>query len=431
MHLDSASRMSIIHSMNETYSRPDVYLPRWITESLRQASQDHPVVVLTGARQVGKSTLLRQAQPFASWRFQTMDDYAILRQAQEDPHGLWAGTEQVILDEVQKAPGLLSAVKQSVDERPSRRRFVLSGSANLLLLKQVSESLAGRAVYLTLHPMALGELRQAAPPDTLARALAGDWPADGQLGPELPEMLPLLLRGMMPALLALPSSNAWARWWDGYVAAYLERDLRQLSQIEHLVDFRRLMELLALRSGQLLNQSDLARDAQLSQPTAHRYLNMLEATYLFERLPAYTASRTVRLVKAPKAFWNDPALAVFLSGYYTEGDLRPARELGAYFETLIFHHLRVLSELLVPAARLYYWRLQSGQEVDFVVEHGRRLLGIEAKMSAQVGYGDTVALRRFLNAYPQASGGLVLYQGQSVRHLSNKIVAIPWTLITG
>ena len=423
--------MDTIQGMNEIYSRPDAYLPRWITPGLRQASRDHPVIVLTGARQTGKSTLLRNAEPFASWRFQTLDDYATLRQAQEDPRGLWAGTERVILDEVQRAPGLLAAVKQAVDEQPGRYRFVLSGSANLLLLKQVSESLAGRAVYLTLHPMTLGELRQAPPPDTLARALAGEWPADGQTTPEPPDLLPLLLRGLMPTLLTLSSPSAWVRWWDGYVTAYLERDLRQISQIEHLVDFRRLMELLALRSGQLLNQSELARDAQLSQPTAHRYINMLEVTYLFERLPAYTASHTTRLVKAPKAFWNDPALAVFLSGYYAEDGLRHARELGTYFETLLFHHLRVLSELLVPPARLHFWRLQNGQEVDFVVEHGRRLLGIEVKMSTQVGYGDTAALRQFLSAYPQASGGLVVYQGRVVRHLSEKIVAIPWTLLAG
>lgn len=417
--------------MNDNHSHPERYLARWLTDDLRQASQDHPVIVLTGARQVGKSTLLRNAAPFASWRFHTLDDYDTLRQAREDPRGLWAGAEQVVLDEVQKAPDLLAAVKQAVDERRGRTRFVLSGSANLLLLRHVSESLAGRAVYFTLHPMTLGEIHGSPPPALLAQALAGHWPAEGELAQDAPDVVPFLLRGFMPPLLALSSPNAWVRWWNGYVTTYLERDLRQLSQIANLLDFRRLMELLALRSGQVLNQSELARDAGLSQPTAHRYLNLLESTYLFERLPAYGSNRTRRLVKAPKAFWNDPALALFLAGHYDQEALRSSRELGAALETLIFHHLRVLANVMTPPARLYYWREHGGLEVDFILEHGRQVLGMEVKLSTQVGYGDAAPLRRFLEECPQASGGMILYAGKAIRHLSDNIVAIPWPLLTG
>jgi len=422
--------------MNDNYSRPEGYLDRWLTDDLRQASQDHSahrsaVIVLTGARQVGKSTLLHNAEPFASWRFHTLDDYDTLRQAREDPRGLWAGADQVILDEVQKAPNLLAAVKQTVDEQPGRHRFVLSGSANLLLLKQVSESLAGRAVYFTLHPMTLGEIHASPPSTLLAQALAGHWPAEGDLVQDTPDPAPLLLRGLMPPLLTLSSASARVRWWNGYVTTYLERDLRQLSQIDHLLDFRRLMELLALRSGQVLNQSELARDAGLSQPTAHRYFNLLESTYLFERLPAYGSNRTRRLIKAPKAFWNDPALALFLAGYYAEEALRSSREMGAALETLIFHHLRVLASLMTPPARLYFWREHNGLEVDFILEHGRQVLGIEVKLSSQVGYGDAAPLRRFLEECPQASGGMILYAGKAVRRLSDKIVALPWPLLTG
>jgi predicted AAA+ superfamily ATPase len=417
--------------MNNLYSPPDLYYPRWLTTALQQASQDYPVVVLTGARQVGKSTLLLNAAPFREWRFHTLDDFGVLRQAYERPEELWAGTDRVVLDEVQKAPGLLLAVKQAVDRHPGRLRFALSGSANLLLMRQVSESLAGRAVYFVLHPMTLGEMQRAAPPNTLARALTGDWPEEGMLDASPPDPVEALLRGFLPPLLTLGSPQAWTRWWDGYVTTYLERDLRQLSQIDNLLDFRRLMEMLALRTGQVLNQSELGRDARVSQPTVHRYLNMLETTHLFERLPAYLANRTSRLLKSPKVFWNDPALAVFLSGYFETASLRQARELGAYFETMIFHHLRVLAGLMVPPARLYFWRTRSGTEVDFVVEHGRRLLAIEVKRAAQVNYGDAAALRAFLEEYPEASGGLLLYGGRAVRRLGEKIVALPWTMMTG
>lgn len=417
--------------MNDFYTSPAIYYPRWLTPILQTAWQDYPVVVVTGARQVGKSTLLLNAEPFRDWRFHTLDDFAVLRQARETPQELWAGTDRVVLDEVQRAPELLLAIKQAVDRDPGRRRFVLSGSANLLLMRRVSESLAGRAMYFILRPMTLGEIHRVSPPDVLSRVLNGDWPAEETLPNAPADPVEHLLRGFLPALLTIERPEAWIRWWSGYVATYLERDLRQFSQVEDLLDFRRLMELLALRSGQVLNQSELGRDARLSQPTVHRYLNLLETTQLFERLRAYTVSRTSRLLKSPKVFWNDPGLAVFLSGYFGLEDLRRARELGAYFETLIFHHLQVLAGLMTPPARLYFWRTQRGQEVDFVVEHGRRLAAIEVKQAMQVSYGDVASLRAFLEEYPEAAGGVLLYGGRAIRRLGERIVALPWTMVTG
>jgi hypothetical protein len=417
--------------MNKSYSPLEGYYSRWITPALQAASRDHPVVVLTGARQVGKSTLLTNAEPFREWHFHSLDDFAILRQAHQAPESLWAGTKQVVLDEVQKAPELLSVIKQVVDRHPNQYRFVLSGSANLLLMKQVSESLAGRAVYFILDPLTLGEAHQAPPPTLLTQALSGNFPEEGVLSQPAPDSTSDLLRGLMPPLLNLDTPQAWVRWWDGYVTTYLERDLRQVSQIESLLDFRRMMELTALRSAQVINQSDLARDAQLSQSTAHRYLNILETTHMFERLSAFTTSHTTRIVKAPKAFWNDTGLAIFLSGYFDEPELRAARELGSYFESFIYHHLRVLTRLMTPAGRLYFWRTRTGLEVDFVVEHGRRVLAIEVKRATQVGYGDTAGLRAFLSEHPKASGGLLIYTGREIRRLDKTIVAVPWTLLTG
>jgi predicted AAA+ superfamily ATPase len=408
-----------------------VYRERWLTPLLQNAIKDHQIIVLTGARQVGKSTLLLNAEPFRGWRFHTLDDFGTLEQAHSHPESLWAGTNQVVLDEVQKAPELLLAVKKTVDQHPGKYQFVLSGSTNLLLMKQVSESLAGRAIYFVLDPMSIGEMHNRSHPDILFTTLSGDFPEEAQLPNALPNSAKYILRGFMPPLLTLESSEAWTRWWDGYVATYLERDLRQVAQIDALLDFRRVMELAALRSGQLINQSELARDARLSQPTTHRYLNLLETTYLFDRLPAYMASRTTRLLKSPKAYFNDPALAVFLSGYYELEDLLKAREYGAYFETFIYHHLRVLARLMVPSGRLHFWRTLEGNEVDFVLEYGRRLLAIEVKLTDSLGYRDTAGLRFFLENHPETSGGLVVYCGREVKRMDEKIVAIPWSLVTG
>jgi predicted AAA+ superfamily ATPase len=335
------------------------------------------------------------------------------------------------LDEVQKAPQLLVAVKKTVDQHPGRYQFVLSGSANLLLMKQVSESLAGRAIYFILDPMSLGEMHDRPHPDVLLRALNGEFPEEGSRATAFSDPAETILRGFMPPLLNLDSSQAWTRWWDGYVATYLERDLRQVAQIEALLDFRRVMELAALRSAQLINQSELSRDARLSQPTVHRYLNLLETTHLFDRIPAYTTSRTTRLLKSPKAFFNDPALAVFLSGYFELEDLLKAREYGAYFETFIYHHLRILARLMTPSARLYFWRTFEGNEVDFVLEYGRRLLAVEVKRTDNLGYRDTGGLHLFLEQNPKTSAGLIIYSGRDVKRLDEKIVAIPWPLVTG
>jgi uncharacterized protein len=417
--------------MNNSYSPPINYIPRWITPLLVKALDDMPVLVLTGARQVGKSTLLLNEKPFSDFRFLSMDDYDVLRQANNRPEALWTGTDRVILDEVQKTPNLLAAVKQEVDRAPGRTKFVLSGSANLLLMRQVSESLAGRAIYHVLDPLTLGEINREAPPDLILKILAGEWPKERSLPESPPDVLPSIQRGLMPALQRLLTAPSWVRWWDGYVATYLERDLRQVAQIDALVDFRRLMVLLALRSGQMLNQSDLARDAGLSQPTAHRYLNLLETTHLFERVPAYTANRTTRMLKAPKVYWNDTGLAVFLAGYFQEEELRKARELGNFFETFIYHHLRVLAQLMTPPARLFNWRTQAGQEVDFVLEYGRKVLAIEVKQTSRPGYGDTTGLKLFMANHPDAVGGLLLHSGQDIRWLGERILAVPWTLVTG
>jgi hypothetical protein len=360
-----------------------------------------------------------------------MDDFDVLRQARQAPEALWAGAESVVLDEVQKVPELLSAIKQAVDKHRGGCCFVLSGSANLLLMKQVSESLAGRAVYFVLRPITLGEMHQVQPPNLIESALSGELPEEASDLSALADPVPLLLRGFMPALLNLESPQAWVRWWDGYVATYLERDLRQISQIDSLLDFRRVMELAALRSGQLLNQSEIGRDALLSQPSVHRYLNLMETTHLFTRLPAYASSHTVRPVKSPKAYWTDPGLAVFLSGYYDEESLRKSRELGAYFETLVYHHLSVLASLLTPTARLHFWRARNGREMDFIVEHGRRLLAIEVKLTTRPRYKDAAGLRSFMEEHPQTAAGLLIHAGQVIRRLDQNIVAVPWTQLTG
>lgn len=383
-------------------------------------------MVLTGARQVGKSTLLRHAHPISNWRYHSLDDLDVLEQAEKDPEVLWAGTDRVVIDEAQRVPKLFLAVKRTVD-RDRKKRFVLSGSANFQLLLQVSESLAGRAVYFVLRSMTLGERRGHAAPTLVTQLLKGQFPSEDRT-PPTSDPLVYAVNGFMPALLTLSSRAAVLGWWQGYVSTYLERDLRAFSQVGSLSDFRRVMELASLRTGQLVNQTEIARDAGVSQPTVHRYLNLLETSFLLHRLPAYAKSRTKRLVKSPKVYWADPALAVFLMGYYEVESLREAREAGAVFENLLLVHFQALADLLLPTGRLYYWRTVSGVEVDFVLEWGRKLVAFETKLAATPRYRDARGLVAFLAEYPGCSAGILVHCGEEVLRLGERIVAVPWHL---
>ncbi len=418
--------------MNKSHSSTELsFLPRWLAPQLGRAINDHPVVVLTGARQVGKSTLLRHEEPTKYWKYITLDNLDALRQGERDPAGLWAGADHVILDEVQRLPGILPAVKQAVDEHPRKMRFVLSGSANLLLMQQVSESLAGRAVYLSLLPMTIGEMRKKPFSSKLQAVLEGRFPKEEQMASATDDPISAISNGFMPGLLGLPSLESRTRWWEGYTATYLERDLRRLSQVESLSDFRTVMEVLALRCGQVINQTEVARDSCVSQPTIHRYLNLLETTCLVDRIAAFARNRTTRLIKSPKLHWVDPALAAYLGGLYDEASIKASREAGPLFENLIFHHLKVMAGMFTPKLRLYHWRTLKGNEVDFVLEWGRKIAAVEVKLNSSPRYADCRGLEAFLNDHPEAGGGILIHTGRDVVRMGKKIVALPWTALVG
>lgn len=422
--------LNIIRGMNDYQPHDELkYKPRWIAPLLRDAAKDHSIVVLTGARQVGKSTLLQHESPFDDWRYITLDDFDVLSQVKSDPTSLWAGTDYVVLDEVQKSTKLLDAVKIAVDSTYNKHRFILSGSANILLMKKVSESLAGRAVYFALNPMTIGEMNNLSPTNLLEILLRGELPGEGKIKPAAAAPFSQMWKGFMPPLMQMKTSASVLRWWEGYVATYLERDLRQLSQIDSLSDFRRLMVALALRCGQILNQTEVARDTAISQPTVHRYINLLETTCLMERLPAFAVNRTKRLIKSPKVMWVDPGLVSFLAGHYDIESLMSSREAGGIFESMIYLHLKALAQLLIPRPRIFYWRTTTGKEVDFVLEWGRKLLAIEVKLSSKPKFSDVETLRLFMDEYPETSAGVLIYGGDEIKIMGEKIVAIPWFLL--
>jgi predicted AAA+ superfamily ATPase len=405
-------------------------LPRLLEPVLEKTLRAFPVVVLSGARQTGKTTLVRHRAWGVPRTFRTLDDLRVLERAEREPEALLDEADVLTLDEVQRAPSLLVAVKRLVDDGRRPGRFLLTGSANLLLMKHVSESLAGRAAYLHLGPMTQAEKEARAPAPLLwSRLLDADDVKEATRAAE--EAVPAkghwtawALEGGYPPVLPL-SADDRARWFDGYVATYLERDLRQLAEITNLADFRRLIEVSSLRVGGLLNVADLARDAGLSRPTAHRYVGLLEVSFQVRLLRPYAKSRTKRLVKTPKLYWTDTGLAAHLAGLGTPKDLREATRSGVFLENVVLSHLDTWRETLAPRPEIYFYRTATGVEVDFVIEQRRRLLPVEVKASTSVRAADAEALEAFLDEHAGARFGVVVHAGDDVFPVTSRVVAVP------
>lgn len=405
------------------------YKKRWMAERLREALPVAPVVVLTGARQVGKSTLLMNEPPFNRWPRFSLDDPELLRFAKTQPREMITTYDNVIIDEVQKAPTLLSYIKLAVDEN-RQRRFVLSGSANLLLMKKISESLAGRAVYFELLPFSLQEYLEKTS-WIISFVQEGFKMPSLENAPPLESLEFLIFRGFIPPVTTFSSASEISLWWKGYIATYLERDLRDLAQIANLVDFHRFMEILALRTANILKQSEAARDAGLSAASATRYINLLETSGLFYRLRPFFKNITKRLIKAPKAYFMDTGLICNLAGF-KKSDYIPEEFYARLFETFVFQNLYTLA--LYLQGNLYYFRTLGGKEieVDFILEVENKILAFEVKYKPEVELKDAESLLKFAELLEQKESLIlkaVIYTGQEIKTLPGNVVALPWWVI--
>jgi len=403
----------------------DTIKPRWLLRNLRSALRVLPVCVLTGSRQTGKTTLAKSIEP--SRAYFTLDEVGVLDQAERNPDSLLA-TRPVILDEVQRAPQLLLAVKRAVDERRRPGDFILTGSANLLLMEKVADTLAGRAIYMELPPFCPAEWQERkdalAPLDHL---FSPDF--DWRQWPDEPgDWQTWLLRGGFPPALQIDSEADRSLWFAAYVQTYLERDLRQLSAVSSLPDFQRVMALAAQRTGKLLNQADLARDAALSHATTHRHLNLLETGCLITRIRPLATNPSATLIKAPKLLWADCGLAASLAGIKSSTDLAHRLDAGFWLEQTLFQTLQTWRALEPQRRRLHFWRDHAGHEVDFILEQDHKWVAVEIKTSGQVTSSDMSGIRAFRDSLKQKASlmrGVVLHAGKA-RPLDVHDMALPW-----
>jgi predicted AAA+ superfamily ATPase len=381
-------------------------------------------VVISGPRQAGKSTLATHHPKLASRPYFSLDDDATLLRMQADRRAFLKSEPEMIIDEVQRDPPLILAIKVVVDQqRPQKRgQFVLTGSANLLMMKHVSDSLAGRAYYLNLQTLTRREQQGLGTAGIWTRFFetsVADWldvvRAERAHHEDWQEAVK---RGGFPAV-ALERHDEQQRslWFDGYIATYLERDLRDLQAVSNLQGFRVLMQAAALRIGNLLNHAELARDAKMPLTTVHQYMGLLETSFQATRLVPYARNRTKRLIKSPKLYWNDVGMALHLGG---------GEPSGAHLENYVLTDLLCWRDTETPRPEVTYWRTAAGAEVDFVIERKRKLLAVEVKAGSAPGPRDVAHLKAFCAEYPEARGGVILHGGDESYWLGENILAVPW-----
>ena len=399
------------------------YRPRALPTLLAEALATMPVVVMTGLRQAGKSTLLQRDPSLRDRLYVSLDEFAQIEAARRDPETFLHRDTPVTIDEAQRCPELLLEIKRAVDRDRRPGRFLLSGSANFALLKGVAESLAGRAVYLTLHPFTRRELQGNLGRSPVLRRLfdGGKPPTNGRpSGPDRDEVF----RGGLPPV-ALGEVQTPRIWFTGYEQTYLERDVRDLSRIGDLVSFRNLLRLMALRTAQVLKISELARDAKLTAATAGRHLGLLEASFVVTRVPPYLANEASRLIKAPKLFLTDAGLAAHLAGVSGGGLSASDPFWGPLLETYVAQNLQGILAAEWPGARLSYWHIQGRHEVDFIVEAGRDCLAIEVKAAARWQDRDLSGLRVFLQRTPRCRVAILAHTGSATVSLGDRLWAVP------
>jgi len=412
--------------MNNTIS----LYPRLLEPRVIEAMADTPVVFVAGPRQAGKTTLvLRMAEP--GIRYLTLDDELTLLAAKEDPVGMIRSLDRAVIDEIQRAPELLLAIKKTVDEDRRPGRFLLTGSANLMILPTVADSLAGRMETLTLLPLSQCEMRHSTV-NWLDSVFAGEFPqvSTPVIGEELIEVV---LAGGYPEAVSRPTVRRRTAWSRQYLDAIIQRDVRDVAGIDKLDQLPRFLRALAHVSGQMCNYSQLGGQVGLDHKTAARYIGVFEQMYLLKRVEVWAGNRLKRLVKKPKMQFVDSGLLSTLAGVTPVLVRQDRSRFGNVLETFVFGELLKNTTISEGYYQLLYYRDHDQFEVDFVIEDSTgQLVGVEVKAAATVKKSDLRGLKRLASvAGKQFKQGVILYDGTETLPLGDKCWAVPISTLWG
>lgn len=404
--------------------------PRWIEPRIDEALQDTPVVLLAGPRQAGKTTLVRQIAQ-RGMHYLTLDDDLTLLSAREDPVGMIRNLDRAIIDEIQRAPELLLAIKKSVDEDRRPGRFLLTGSANLMALPTVADSLAGRMETLMLLPLSQSEIENR-PANWIDRIFAGEILTSNPpvLGSNLVERV---LRGGYPEAIARPTEKRRDAWARQYINAILQRDVRDVAEIDKLDQLPRFLRALAQTAGQMCNYSELGGQVGLDGKTVSRYISVFEHMYLLKRIDVWARNRLKRVVKTPKLQFIDSGLLSLLTNIGNKEVVLDKTGYGHILESFVFSELLKHTTTSDDDYRLLYYRDADKYEVDIVIENSAgQLVGIEVKASATVKERDLRGLKRLASlAEDQFTAGVLLYDGDETMPLGRNQWAAPLSTLWG
>ena len=404
---------------------------RAIEPRIAEAQLDTPVILLAGPRQAGKTTLVRKIAEQQALQYLTMDDELTLLSARKDPVGMIRRLDKAVIDEIQRAPQLLLAIKKSVDEDRRPGRFLLTGSANLMALPTVADSLAGRMETLSLLPLSQSEIESQSA-NWIDYAFAGHIIAAEKpvIGDELVERV---LRGGYPEAVSRSSAKRRHAWAEQYIDALIQRDVRDISNIDKLDKLPRFLNALAQTAGQMCNYSQLGSQVGLDGKTASRYIGIFEQMYLLKRIDVWARNRLSRVVKTPKLQFMDAGLLCTLLGL-SHGEIQKDRtRFGNALETFVFGELLKHTTTSDGHYRLMYYRDADKYEVDFVIENtAGNLVGIEVKASATVKEKDLRGLKKLASlAGDQFKMGVLLYDGTEILSLGDGIWAAPLSSLWG
>jgi predicted AAA+ superfamily ATPase len=407
-------------------SRAATQFPRYLAPRLREALGDTPAVLIHGPRQSGKTTLVRAVGEPCGYRYVSFDDEAIRIAAKGDPVGFVNGLPaKTILDEVQRVPEIFTSLKAVIDHRRTPGRFILTGSANVLFVPNLADSLAGRMGILRLHPLAQCEIENRRPRfiDTLFRGGFKTGIAE-RLGTALAERI---ATGGYPPALARRARARRRAWYRDYVETQIQRDVRNLTRIHSLDALPKLLALAAAQTSRLVNVADLSAPFELTRQTIHEYVTLLERVFLLERLPSWHTNRLSRLVKRSKLHMGDTGVACSLLGIDALGLDRDRQMLGALLETFVLQELRRQASWRPEPISFFHFRDRDDFEVDIVMEQGHSAVaGVEVKAAATVGEADFRGLRKLRDAARERFvAGVVLYDGSACVDFRDGLFAVP------